>query len=131
MDTWITNFKRPEGLGAWTHIIRCPNDPERLSRKERQDKFPDSATRWKKDLKTTPENIAAWREKICEVLSDGRRRTFNHICLEASGYEYTADVAFRKAPDRALWELIGESKIQCTSVAPIRFLLNPDPGEIV
>jgi hypothetical protein len=41
--------------------------------------------------------------------------------LEASDYHFTADVAFGKAPDAALWILVSEGEVEHTAWIPIQF----------
>jgi hypothetical protein len=124
-EEWITRFRRPEGIAAFTFIIRDPSDPERLERDERKAKYgEDVITKWKSKYGLQDKHVPEWRERILELLSDGIPRTFNRICLDASGCAFTADVAMEKAPDKALWGLIAEGKLQCTVQAPILFLRN-------
>lgn len=60
-----------------------------------------------------------WRERIQKHLADGEPRTFNRICVELG--DVTADVAFEKAPDHALWELVAQGAVEHTMTAPILF----------
>lgn len=60
-----------------------------------------------------------WREKLLEHLGDGEARTFNRIMVELA--DFTADTAFEKAPDHALWQLVDEELVEHTAVAPILF----------
>lgn len=119
-DDWDTGGHLQRGyMSTFMHIVRSPLDPERLSRKKRQEMHENSVTKWCGDLKagTKPQ----WKAKILEVLAGGELLTFNAIVLRASGMEYTADVAHGKAPDSALWELVGERKIEHTMATPILF----------
>lgn len=121
VDDWSTGGGHPDrsGINTFVHIVRSPLDKERLSRKARQEMHENSGTKWCGDMKkgTKPQ----WREKIVSLLGDGKLRTFNAIVLEASGMEYTADVAHGKAPDSVLWELVSERKIEHTMSTPILF----------
>tara|TARA_R110002073_G_scaffold322027_3_gene498463 strand:- start:3298 stop:3723 length:426 start_codon:yes stop_codon:yes gene_type:complete len=113
---WVTGSAvSREGLAAFVHIIRSPRDPERLSRSERK----GSETTWKADLRASSKG--AWLERIGAHLADGVPRTFNRIVLEVSGYQYTADVAFKTAADEALWELVAAEQMEHTLAAPILF----------
>lgn len=121
-DGWVTGGEiSREGLAGYVHIVRAPDDPERMSRSERQKLHgkEKASQKWKADLK--PSSKGAWGEKITGLLSDGQGRTFNRICLELSELEYTADVAMGKAPDHALWDLVGEGKVEHTLVSPVLF----------
>ena len=52
--------------------------------------------------------------------------TFNAAVLTASGFEYSADAAFEKAPERALWWLVDGGLIEHTLESPIRFRITDD-----
>lgn len=122
--TWFTGPFEREGAEVFVHLIRSPDDPERMSREARKKLHgPDSprnevSTAWKKmdDI-----SIDGWKEKILAGLKDGKGRTWNRLILEISDFHYTADVAFKKNPDKALWELVDDKKIELTGEAPILF----------
>lgn len=101
------------GVCRYVHLIRSPDDPERSSRAARK----GQETAWKKKVA----DVEGWKLQILELLSDGRPRTFNAITVEIA--DITADVAFEKGPDTALWELVADHQIEHTDAAPILFRL--------
>lgn len=120
---WVTGHNAARsGLECFVHIIRGPDDPKRLTREQRK----GMSLAWVADLKDC--NKPKWIEEIVALLSDGVERTFNRICLEVSGGNYTADVCLEKSPDNALWELVAQGDIEHTMAAPVLFRLVRCPG---
>jgi len=117
---WTSGPVDRSGPAAYVHLVRSPDDPQRISRAARKDlgKGPVS---WCGDMKASAK--PEWLERIPELLGDGKPRTFNAIVLEVSGGVYTADAAFGKAPDNALWELVTAGRVEHTLVAPVLFRL--------
>ena len=113
---WATGPVSRQGAARYVHLIRAPWDPPELTRKERQNIDRDP-TRWKK----TFADVAVWRDKIFRLLCDGKARSFNAIVLELTDRYYTADAAFDKGPDFALWALVDEGEVEHTTYAPIMF----------
>lgn len=109
-EKWLTGGVQFEGLQKYTHIIRGPDDPERGPRVRGQE------TAWKKKLSGDPE---PWKKVLYDTLKKKGPMTFNKLALLTSGY--TADIAAGKAPDKALWELVGEGKVKFTNDAPVIF----------
>jgi hypothetical protein len=99
----------------YTHLIRSADDGEQETRSKRT----CGALAWKLDFH--PGTHDKWKALILELLADRTPRTFNRIVLELTGYVHTADTAFEKSPDHALWELVEERKISHTLQAPILF----------
>lgn len=113
---WVTGgHVDRSGLSRYTHLIRSSEDFDRTPREFRKGK----ETAWRKDLH--PGTIIQWRHDILRVLAGGSSKTFNQIVLEITGGQYTADNAFEKAPDMALWDLVEERKLSHTLQAPILF----------
>lgn len=107
-----------DGLEKYMAIARADDDPERLSRKKRQAMHEDSPTAWKGAMQSPVEE---WKARFLEVLADGKPRTFNALLLEASHYEYTADVGHEENPEKALWALVEEGILAHTPSIPVRF----------
>ena len=103
------------GLARYTHLIHSAEDFPMQSRRERT----CGPLGWRSDFdkSTKPK----WKKAIWDLLADRVPRTFNHIMLELTHGTHLADVAFKRAPDFALWELVAERKISHTLVAPILF----------
>jgi hypothetical protein len=100
-ETWDYHFGVPDrsGLAQYTHLIRHETDPEETLARGSAEDGRDS-THWAK-IDKSPE---AWATKILELLSDGKARTFNRICVTLTGT--TADVWAGKPPDDGLWLLV-------------------------
>jgi len=103
------------GMAQYTHLIRASDDPKPRPRAERK----GHQMSWLKDM--NPNTLGQWTRAIYGLLADGVPRTFNRIVLELTGNLHTADVAFKKAPDQALWNLVARRKISHTLEAPILF----------
>ncbi len=104
------------GRYQYTHMIRAPGDPERLSREERRRIHgPGVVTKWRKMHKRP---VAEFREEILAHMADGKERTFNRIAVEL--YDYTADVA-GPAITKAIFDLVEERELEHTMGAPIYF----------
>lgn len=99
----------------YVHLVRSADDPPQQTRKQRG----CQPLKWKLDF--NPDTKPMWKEAIYELLGDGKPRTFNHIIVELTHSFHTADVAFERAPDWALWELVSEWKVSHTREAPILF----------
>lgn len=114
---WTSGPVDRSGMFVYLHIVRGSDDPARRQRAtERADAGGDSQVWRKLFRKATTEQ---WRKAICDHLADGVPRTFNRIMVELA--DMTADVAFDKAPDRALWELVEAGTLEHTLEAPIYF----------
>lgn len=109
-EKWLTGGVQFEGLQKFIHIVRGPDDPERGPRVKGQE------TAWKKKLSGDPE---PWKKVLYDTLKKEGPMTFNKLALLTSGY--TADVVAGKAPDQALWQLVGEGKIKFTNASPVIF----------
>ena len=125
LDTkWTTGrwWGEEHPMEGFTHIVRSPLDPEQENRARRKAKYGrDASVEWKK-LKGG--DVTLWKKRILEVLGGaGEPVTFNAIMLVATGGVHTADVAHGNDPDKALWALVEEKKIQHTGEAPILFRL--------
>lgn len=104
------------GRYQYTHMIRAPEDPERLSREERRRIHgPGVVTKWQK-LHKRP--VEEFREEILAHMADGKQRTFNRISVEL--YDYTADVA-GPAITKAVFDLVEERELEHTMDAPVYF----------
>jgi hypothetical protein len=106
------------GVAVYLHLVRAPDDPTEASRDLRQARGVDSTT-WKASL--GPATREAWRGRFLQLLEDGRPRTFNRLMLEASGGVWSADRAFDKAPDHALWALVRDGVLEHTFAVPVLF----------
>lgn len=120
---WELGLPDRSGAAAYAHIVRGPFDPQRSPRPGRRGGR--GADAWKAKVA----DPAAWRERIVGLLLDGTPRTFNAICVELA--DVTADVAFREAPDQALWELVEWRLLQWSARSPVRFRVNPDPPALL
>jgi len=113
---WVTGqYVDRSGLSRYTHLIRSADDPGGTPREMRK----GHQLTWLKDMH--PGTTDKWAKSIYKLLSDRVPRTFNRIVLELSHNLHTADVAFDKAPDHALWDLVVSRKISHTTAAPILF----------
>lgn len=114
---WTSDPVDRTGLASYMHLIRAPGDPERRSRKARQDAMgkAQAATHWR-TLAKAP--VAQWRAAIAELLSNGTPRTFNSISVALC--DMTADVAPDNA-DTALWALVADRVLEHTLETPIYF----------
>lgn len=100
---WSYYFGVPErtGLKKYTHLIRSELDPDETMKRGNKNR---SATHWK-----NPGSVDEFVKKIRALMSDGRPRTFNAICVELTGT--TADVWADKEPDHALWQLVEKEEL--------------------
>jgi hypothetical protein len=105
------------GIAKYTHIIRAPDDPERSDIRALPEALRDRTARWRRELKSS--RVDAWRWAIWQLLSDGQPRTFNRIGVEL--LDKTADVLLELPPDRALWSLVADKRVEHTTSAPILF----------
>ncbi len=122
---WRTGpIARPDAH-RYVHLIRANDDPERSTREARKSRGVDSNKRWRELLR--PNSVDEWRHAIVAHLQDGVPRTFNQLCVELG--DITADIAFEKGPDRALWDLVEEGILEHTLRAPIRFRLAQNGDE--
>lgn len=103
------------GIAKYIHLIMSSEDPEQLGRHERGRK----SLNWLTDFH--PGTYDKWRAAILKLLSDGQPRTFNRIVLELTGRLHAGEVAFGKAPDDALWDLVKEGEVSHTMEVPILF----------
>ncbi len=111
---WRPDMSDP--LSKYTVLIRSPVDPERSPRGTR-------SVDWKE--LTAKGTEAQWAESILELLLDGTPRTFNRICVEVA--DITADVAFEKSPNNALWSLVDMGALTRSERTPVRFRINDVP----
>jgi hypothetical protein len=115
---WISGYQVDrEGVFAYVHLVRAPDDPERPPRPAggQADRRPHLTLD-----KSKPED---WREPLRALLADGQARTFNRIGVEL--LDLTADVLFESPVDRALWELVFDGEVEQTMKAPILFRRRP------
>jgi hypothetical protein len=112
------------GTARYIHIIRAPEDPERTPRPPggRLDRAPHLT------LDEIPVERCA--EMILALFADGAPRTFNAISVEL--FDHTADMTLDSPLDRALWQLVAQTRLEHTLTAPIRFrpiceILDDDP----
>ena len=109
----------------YTIMIRASDDPERLTREQRRAlRGPKVATEWRRGILSLP--IPEWKSMITNGLGTPGK-TFNRLVLELTEYEYTADVAGSKNPEKALWELVDAGIVEHTMVAPILFRMVTQP----
>jgi hypothetical protein len=119
---WFTGTPRPSGkLEKYLHIVRAPDDPERSEREERK----GQETNWRKAF--AKGMVLHWELAILNHMADGKSRTFNRIMVEIA--DATADVAFDKGPDVALWNLVTAHQLEHTDEAPILFRRPPGYSE--
>jgi hypothetical protein len=105
------------GMARFTHIIRAPDDPERSDIRKLPEALRDREATWRRRLKTS--SVKDWKSAIWTLLSDGQPRTFNRIGVEL--VDKTADLLIDLPPDRALWALVAEGRVEHTMGAPILF----------
>ena len=111
-----------EQTSAFFYIARGDDDPKRLSRKERQELLADHATAWRKAAKKDP--VESWAQRIVELFeADPTPRTFNHIVLDLTDRQYTADIMFKENADEALWQLVSAETLAHTRQVPCHFAL--------
>jgi hypothetical protein len=104
------------GAAAYVIMIRAsedPKPPKKAAKHEDRDKTPH------RTLQADDPN--RWRADLLRVLSDGRRRTFNSLCVLIGGV--TADIAGGELPEDMLWQLVEEGHVEFTDHAPIFFRL--------
>lgn len=112
---WSYYFGVPErtGLKKYTHLIRSELDPDEtlgrgfgrdIDRKSNGKPAGRKVDHWK-----NPGSVDEFVKKIRALMSDGRPRTFNAICVELTGT--TADVWADKEPDHALWQLVEKEEL--------------------
>lgn len=122
-DTWSYYSGLPDrsGIARYTHLIRGPHDGEREAREARQARIGKEAasTEWQR---LTRGDVATWSDAIEQLMRDGASRTFNAIVLALTSGAMTADTAFGKDPDRALWRLVEAGTLWWTQDAPVHFL---------
>jgi hypothetical protein len=117
-EEWVTGATIDRsGAAVYTHLIRAEDDPERTDIRALPEALRDRAAEWRRALKKT--SVDTWKWAIWRLLSDGQPRTFNRIGVEL--LDKTADVLLDLPPDRALWALVAEQKIEHTTHAPILF----------
>ena len=98
--SWFEGVPDRSGVAKYTHCLRSPFDPDRLSRAQRH-REGGGFEAWRSDLGGEPRQWAARIVRHLRSLRDSR--TFNGLVLELTGYQYTADVALDEAPDHGLW----------------------------
>jgi hypothetical protein len=96
------------------HVIRAPCDPERGGADKGEGR--NWGSDWKKVAKRSVDDCY---EDINALMSDGRARTFNAICVEL--YDKTSNILWKKNPDHALWLLVEDEVLKWTCTAPILF----------
>lgn len=106
-DHWLYRCGMPDrsGLAAYTHLIRSAHDGARETREVRHARIGVAAgvIEWRK---LEQGNVDEWASAIEALMRDGQPRTFNGIVLELTDAKCTADTAFGKDPDDALWKLV-------------------------
>jgi hypothetical protein len=103
-----------ESLQDIVHVIRAPCDPERGGADKGEGR--NWGSDWKKVAKRSVDDCY---EDINALMSDGRARTFNAICVEL--YDKTSNILWKKNPDHALWLLVEDEVLKWTCTAPILF----------
>jgi hypothetical protein len=116
---WTREPVDTSGLAAYAILVRAPGDPERRSREERNEAMGREAagTEWKQLAKV---KVDKWAGRFRALLSDGRPRTYNALCVEAA--DATADVAPDNA-EAALWLLKDRGLVEHTSDVPVLWRL--------
>lgn len=104
-------------MDAYTHLVRAPDDPERVDIRTLPEAIRDRKAAWRLSLAKQP--ASAFRDPILALLGDGVVRTFNRIGVEL--LDKTADVLFGLPPDHALWELVSEGLVEHTMTVPVFF----------
>ncbi len=105
------------GVARYTHIVRAADDPERTDIRALPEHLRDREAKWRKGIKETPP--AVYKPLILALLADGLPRTFNRIGVEL--LDKTADNLLDLPPDKALWELVHEGRVEHTTKSPILF----------
>lgn len=116
---WTREPVDTSGLAGYVILVRAPGDPERRSREARHAAMGREAagSEWKSLAKV---GVEAWAERFRALLSDGRPRTYNALCVEAA--DATADVAPDNA-EAALWLLKDRGLVEHTIDAPVLWRL--------
>lgn len=105
------------GMARYTHIVRAADDPERTDIRALPEHLRDRQAAWRNRIKETPP--ATYKPLILALLADGLPRTFNQIGVEL--LDKTADNLLDLPPDKALWELVHEGRVEHTTNSPILF----------
>jgi len=111
---WICGTLELVGPAQFTHLIRGPNDPERSSREERK----GQTLRWRERRKLP---VAGFVKEILALLADGKPRTLHAMAVTL--LDEDGDMHLGSPLDQALWQLVGECRVEHTTVAPILFRL--------
>lgn len=118
-QAWVHGPLKRSGAKVYLHLVRGPYDPERSPRAKAGTEGSDTLAIWRKEL--NKEATGPWKARILDLLRDGRPRTFNEIGVTL--LDKTADVLLSTPPDKALWELVAEGKVEHTNHVPIYFRL--------
>ncbi len=86
-------------------FIRSAHDGARETREARHARIGVAAgvVEWRK---LEQGKVDEWASAIVALMSDGQPRTFNGIIIDLTDARCTADTAFGKDPDLALWKLV-------------------------
>lgn len=116
---WVTGADTVDrtGMFVYLHIVRGSDDPERQKRATERADAGGGSQVWRKMFRKA--SVEQWTDAIRKHVADGEPRTFNRIMVELC--DMTADVAFDKAPDRALWALVAAGEVEHTLETPIYF----------
>lgn len=116
--TWVTGLTADRsGMGAYTHLIRSPDDPERGDIRLLPEHLRDRRADWHRSLTKTPSS--AFRRPLLLLLAEATPRTFN--ALGVALLDKTADVLLETPPDVALWWLVERGLVEHSMEAPILF----------
>jgi hypothetical protein len=113
MTAWTTGGEMDRSeLAGYLHLVRAPDDPERVRPKGgHADRAPH------RTLAKLP--YAECERRLLAGLADGTPRTFNRLCMEV--FNLTADVVFTTQVNDALWRLVGRGEIEHTLEVPVLF----------
>lgn len=118
---WLERFALPmTGLASYQVLVRSPDDPERRSRKERQ-QSPDYATSWKRLDDASPEQ---WATLFVDLLKTCEPMTFNALVLTVTGGAFTADVAAFGAPHLGLALALADGRLRISNSGPHRIAVS-------
>lgn len=118
-----------EEMERFLVVVRGDADPvcsreKRIAREDRATERAKKRMDWGDDpngswraLRGAP--VEFWEGAIEELLSDGRARTFNAICVELA--DKTADVLSDSNPEWALWHLVMGGSVAYTRGRPVLF----------
>lgn len=94
---------------SYDHLIRGDEDDTRIDHHELRRRYGSEKVHGRKEASLLPSYV--WEDKILDLLSDGRPRTFNQICLELTEHNLTADLLRGTSAEQAILDLLSEGML--------------------